>query len=44
MPNNLLKDFVEFHDKKVIFTYYFNFILNKGFEYVGGLPFSKNIV
>ena len=42
--NNLLKDFEDFHDKKVIFAGHLNLIFDKNLESAGGSPFSKNIV
>ena len=40
--NNLLKDFEDFHDKKVIFAGHLNLIFDKNLESAGGSPFSKN--
>ena len=40
--NNLLKDFEDFHDKKVIFADDFNLIFDRDLESAGGIPFSKN--
>ena len=39
--NNLLKDFEDFHDKKVIFAGDFNLIFDKNLESVGGNPLLK---
>ena len=39
--NNLLKDFEDFHDKKVIFAGYFNLIFDKILESAGGSPLLK---
>ena len=40
--NNLLKDFEDFHDKKVIFAGHLNLIFDENLESAGGSPFSKN--
>ena len=40
-PNNLLKDFKDFHDKKVIFAGDFNLIFDKNLESAGGSPLLK---
>ena len=45
--NNLLKDFEDFHDKKMIFAGDFNLIFDKNlinFDLQERVPFSKNIV
>ena len=42
--NNFLKDFEDFHDKKVIFVGDFNLIFDKNFESVEGSPPLKNTV
>ena len=45
--NNLLKDFEDFHDKKMIFASDFNLIFDKNlinFDLQERVPFSKNIV
>ena len=39
--NNLLKDFEDFHDKKVIFAGDFNLIFDKNLESAGGSPLLK---
>ena len=39
--NNLLKDFEDFHDKKVIFAGDVNLIFDKNLESAGGSPFLK---
>ena len=39
--NNLLKDFEDFHDKKVIFVGDFNLIFDKNLESAGGSPLLK---
>ena len=39
--NNLLKDFEDFHDKKVIFAGNFNLIFDKNLESPGGNPLLK---
>ena len=39
--NNLLKDFEDFHDKKVIFAGDFNLIFDKNLESTGGNPLLK---
>ena len=39
--NNLLKDFVDFHDKKVIFAGDFNLIFDKNLESAGENPLLK---
>ena len=39
--NNLLKDFENFHDKKVIFAGDFNLIFDKNHESAGGSPLLK---
>ena len=39
--NNLLKDFEDFHDKKVICAGDFNLIFDKNLEFAGGNPFLK---
>ena len=39
--NNLLKDFEDFHDKKVIFAGDFNLIFDKNLESAGGSPLFK---
>ena len=39
--NNLLKDFEDFHDKKVIFTGDFNLIFDRNLESAGGNPLLK---
>ena len=39
--NNLLKDFEDFHDKKVIFASDFNLIFDKNLETTGGSPLLK---
>ena len=39
--NNLLKDFEDFHDKKVIFAGDFNIIFDKNLESAGGNPLPK---
>ena len=41
--NNLLKDFEDFHDKKVIFASDFNLIFDKNFESSGGSPLLKKL-
>ena len=42
--NNLLKDFEDFQDKKVVFAGDFNLIFDKTLNQQEGVPFSKNIV
>ena len=42
--NNLLKDFEDFHDKKVIFAGDFNLIFDKTLNLQEGIPLPKNIV
>ena len=42
--NNLLKNFEDFHDKRVIFADDFNLIYDKTLNLQEGVPFSKNIV
>ena len=42
--NNLLKDFEDFRDKKVIFAGDFNLIFDKNLGFAGGNPLLKNIV
>ena len=42
--NNLLKDFQDFHDKKVSFAGDFKLVFDKNLESVGGFSFSKIIV
>ena len=42
--NNLLKDFEDFHDKKVIFVGDFNLIFDKNLESAGGNPLLKKTV
>ena len=42
--NNLLKDFEDFHDKKVIFAGDFNLILIKTLNLQEGIPFPKRII
>ena len=39
--NNLLKDFEDFHDKKVIFAGDFNLIFDRNLESAGGNPLLK---
>ena len=39
--NNLLKNFEDFHDKKVIFASDFNLIFDKNLESAGGIPLLK---
>ena len=39
--NNLLKNFKDFHDKKVILARDFNLIFYKNFESPGGIPLLK---
>ena len=39
--NNLLKDFEDFRDKKLIFAGDFNLIFDKNLGSAGGIPFSK---
>ena len=39
--NNLLKDFKDFHDKKVILAGDFNLIFDKNLESPGGIPLLK---
>ena len=41
--NNLLKDFEDFHDEKVIFAGDFNLTFIKLLNLRKGIPFSKNI-
>ena len=41
--NNLLKDFEDFHDKKVIFASDFNLIFDKNLESSGGSPLLKKL-
>ena len=42
--NNLLKDFEDFHNKKVIFAGDFNLIFDKNLESAGEVLFWKSIV
>ena len=42
--NNLLKNFEDFQDKKVVFAGDFNLIFDKTLNQQEGVPFSKNIV
>ena len=39
--NNLLKNFEDFHDKKVTFASDFNLIFDKNLESAGGIPLLK---
>ena len=42
--NNLLKDFEDFHDKKVIFAGDFNLIFEKNLESAGRSPLLKKFI